>query len=69
MKSIDDKCNDAWNNISKLFEASSKAEQDLIKSVFDYAYRSGYNTGYAAGLTDDIIHRVAGGEDDVLADN
>ena len=54
MDHLDDRISESWSNISRLFEKNSKAEQDMIKSVFDYAYRAGYNTGYAEKLTDYI---------------
>lgn len=54
MSNIEDMISESWSNISRLFEKNSNAEQDMIKSVFDYAYRAGYNTGYAEKLTDYI---------------
>ena len=75
MSNIEDMISESWSNISRLFEKSSKAEQDLIKTVFDYAYRAGYNTGYARGVTDDIVSMVTldkgltGGESNDLANN
>ena len=61
---LQSRMDESWSNISKLFEKSTNAEQDLIKSVFEYAFRAGYNTGYARGLTDDIIHMVGGNTHD-----
>lgn len=69
LHTLQNKMDESWSGISPLFDKSSDAERDLMKSIHEFAYRAGYNTGYAAGLTDDLIQRVAGGENDVLANN
>ena len=69
MDNLENKLSESWSNISRLFEKSSRAEQDLIKTVFDYAYRAGYNYGYARGVTDDIVSMVTGGDNNDLASN
>ena len=64
MSNLDDRISESWSNISRLFEKNSNAEQELIKTVFNYAYRAGFNTGYSRGITDDIIYTFTGGEKD-----